>query len=1266
MFPLLGPLRGAMSADLPLRALGGDAATFTTAGPQPSAPLHADEAKEEKVLFSLELFADGVSACALRGAQARGAARLAFRLLDYPTVTLPAGEGVAEGGGEGKEEQPLADLTLGVGRSCLFAERPSTLARLLAAAPLYLLLVDAMDEDRPRLVAAGSVRVGLLPEESPLAGRFLRQEAPLYTPMGAPAGVARLRMRLARHGAAMLRAVRAAAGGEVADAERDEATTQTASPQAMPAQVRVVEKVVVEKSASPTGMKRIEARLDSLEEQLLARVDKVAAKMDANQERARDTPPAPTPSEMPPVLTPAEEAAHASATPDPLEPPAPAPRAPVSQLRLPVVASVRNVVDAARASSQQLAGELCEEAHFAPLPAGDRLAAEARTLVQESADEALYESARPAPIALLSRECCGAGEVGDDDDDADCPPEREAPWYGSTDGPLAALLAVHLENSASKRPPAAMVTKQVARSRTKAAPAAASLAGSRSGKKATKMPAKVAKVPQAKVTVHAPVVDATLHTPREGPEPVIGARRHERKPLARAGRLPPSVAKPPSAAKPAPAPRAGRAAPAPAADPTGGVIAQLAAELAELCGLSQPGAAAITADPPAASRSAVVRSLRKTLMAAGGGVQVARGVVDCADADANAPQRAAETAADEIASADPTQAETLLEEVESLRTLLEEERAARRKAESRAAKQQPEAAPADAEVAALREQVALLMRERAEAQQVPRADVKQVPRRVKPSAAGTSARRALRASVKTSSARPTRRRPASVVDDALLAMDKALAQQRQRAVRMFMNLDAEHTGSLAPADVKQFAADLLPGMSEAQLSYFNVMMAESGSHHERVTFMVLADAVRAGAEAASLALKRNREKGGAVSGRGASVGAKDALWRIGLRLQGSGAKLSEMFCARDSLGGHGALPLSEVVALVREATPLPAADARFVIASAHRAAAGRADCTLNEMRDALLAPRDVDFDPPRGPPRRNAKRNVASEALVPVAISPAAETVPAFAMGGAAALTAASDLVDAMDGEPAVELVAEPAVEPVADRAVEPVPEPAGEPVPEPAAEPVTEPAVEPAAKDTAPAELTAEEPATEPEAAPEAEAAPAEEPSAAEPATEPEVEPAVEAEPTAEPEPEPAAAIERKQSQVTDEDAVEGEQPATPESTTDLVAAESEVAATGPEPDAVVEASISEVASDDTFESESEQEADEMVEGRTTTAPAALTAAVQAAAPAYVAPAAETMKPPAEPLRQFYDSEFESEDNLSLLAMEDEELLDTSGSLSQ
>ena len=141
-----------MSADLPLRALGGDAAAFTTAGPEPSAPLHADEAKEEKVLFSLELFADGVSACALRGAQARGAARLAFRLLDYPTVTLPAGEGVAEGGGEGKEEQPLADLTLGVGRSCLFAERPSTLARLLAAAPLYLLLVDAMDEDRPRLV----------------------------------------------------------------------------------------------------------------------------------------------------------------------------------------------------------------------------------------------------------------------------------------------------------------------------------------------------------------------------------------------------------------------------------------------------------------------------------------------------------------------------------------------------------------------------------------------------------------------------------------------------------------------------------------------------------------------------------------------------------------------------------------------------------------------------------------------------------------------------------------------------------------------------------------------------------------------------------------------------------------------------------------------------------------------------------------------------------------------------------------------------------
>ena len=95
-------------------------------------------------------------------------------------------------------------------------------------------------------------------------------------------------------------------------------------------------------------------------------------------------------------------------------------------------------------------------------------------------------------------------------------------------------------------------------------------------------------------------------------------------------------------------------------------------------------------------------------------------------------------------------------------------------------------------------------------------------------------------------------------------MDKALAQQRQRAVRMFMNLDAEHTGSLAPADVKQFAADLLPGMSEAQLSYFNVMMAESGSHHERVTFMVLADAVRAGAEAASLARpqwRRRRSRG---------------------------------------------------------------------------------------------------------------------------------------------------------------------------------------------------------------------------------------------------------------------------------------------------------------------------------------------------------------------------------------------------------------------
>ena len=75
----------------------------------------------------------------------------------------------------------LMKTAIGAGRSCLFAERAPRLVRLLEAVPLYVLLLDCegdldADSARPHLLAAGSTRLELFPEEHSLHGRYLREE----------------------------------------------------------------------------------------------------------------------------------------------------------------------------------------------------------------------------------------------------------------------------------------------------------------------------------------------------------------------------------------------------------------------------------------------------------------------------------------------------------------------------------------------------------------------------------------------------------------------------------------------------------------------------------------------------------------------------------------------------------------------------------------------------------------------------------------------------------------------------------------------------------------------------------------------------------------------------------------------------------------------------------------------------------------------------------------------------------------------------------
>ena len=180
-------------------------------------------------LFSLEVFADRVDACPARGAAARRRARLAVRLLDvrraralqrlsrsaaaplrsskltntrartrtrtrertrahalqFPLVALPRADDEALAAADepagADSDVVLPPLPIGTGRSCLFAERASRLVRLLEAVPLYVLLLDCegdldADSARPHLLAAGSTRLELFPEEHSLHGRYLREE----------------------------------------------------------------------------------------------------------------------------------------------------------------------------------------------------------------------------------------------------------------------------------------------------------------------------------------------------------------------------------------------------------------------------------------------------------------------------------------------------------------------------------------------------------------------------------------------------------------------------------------------------------------------------------------------------------------------------------------------------------------------------------------------------------------------------------------------------------------------------------------------------------------------------------------------------------------------------------------------------------------------------------------------------------------------------------------------------------------------------------
>ena len=209
--------------------------------------------------------------------------------------------------------------------------------------------------------------------------------------MGAPAGVAQLRVRLACRGAAMLRSVRVAAGQAADTVEKtvDEAAVQTPGGGAAPA---------------------VEERLNAIDAKLGKVVELTAA--------AAST----------------DTAAAAAVQAVPTE----------------------RVADAMRSSAAELAAALAQAAEAradaAEAPAGlsvspEQLAELARAAARAGVADAPYEAHCP-PLITLSREGGADGEYSDDDaSDAQLAPrapDRDAPWYGSIEGPLAALISAHL------------------------------------------------------------------------------------------------------------------------------------------------------------------------------------------------------------------------------------------------------------------------------------------------------------------------------------------------------------------------------------------------------------------------------------------------------------------------------------------------------------------------------------------------------------------------------------------------------------------------------------------------------------------------------------------------------------------------------------------------------------------------------------------------------------------------------------------------------
>ena len=209
--------------------------------------------------------------------------------------------------------------------------------------------------------------------------------------MGAPAGVAQLRLRLACRGAAMLRSVRVAAGQAADTAEKtvDEAAVQTPGGGAAPA---------------------VEERLNAIDAKLGKVVELTAAAASTDTAGAASVQAVPT----------------------------------------------ERVADAMRSSAAELAAALAQaagaRADAAEAPAGlaaspEKLAELARAAARAGVADAPYEAHCP-PLITLSREGGADGEYSDDDaSDAQLvprAPDRDAPWYGSIEGPLAALISAHL------------------------------------------------------------------------------------------------------------------------------------------------------------------------------------------------------------------------------------------------------------------------------------------------------------------------------------------------------------------------------------------------------------------------------------------------------------------------------------------------------------------------------------------------------------------------------------------------------------------------------------------------------------------------------------------------------------------------------------------------------------------------------------------------------------------------------------------------------